>query len=260
MNSDYPLNPDYGKGLYRRRILLRNEPGGVIAELEDCNHGFRVRVSHDGETVTAVEGEALRVPMTTCPGAVVPLRALAGIALGSSALQILKRVDIRSNCTHLYDLSLLAIAQAHRGTPQRQYDVVVHDQTGKQQPAAAEVYRDQQLVHRWLTRDSRIVEPGELKGNTVMQGFTFWANRRFQGDDNEAAFVLQKGLFVAAARILDMSRVHRDPATAHTFMHGACYSYSSPQLEQALRLGDTVRDFTHSPEQLLKFLPASHAE
>ena len=45
-------NPDYGKGVFRRRIFVRGEPGVVKVELEDGNHGFRVRLAHDGETVT----------------------------------------------------------------------------------------------------------------------------------------------------------------------------------------------------------------
>jgi hypothetical protein len=254
MKPDYPLNPDYGNGVFRRRIRLRNSPGTVTGELEDCAHGFRVRIEHDEQQVTAVQGEPIRVPMTTCPGAVQPLRALEGIPLDSSTMHILKRVNIRANCTHLYDLSLLAISHARRDEEQRLYDVAVDDQPGDGNPAAAEVYRDGELVHRWLTRDSRIIEPQELAGNTVMQGFTFWANRRFEGDANEAAFVLQKGLFVAAARVLDMEKVNGDPATSHSFMQGACYSYSSPQVEKALRYGHNVRDFTDTPEQLLEFL------
>lgn len=255
----YVLNPDYGTGCYRRRILLHAEQGRVDCELEDCNHGFKVSIEHDGNQVTAVNASTLRIPMSTCPGAVEPLRKMVGVPLDSSPMSILKAVNIRSNCTHLYDLSVLGIAQAHRvntmGLPrQRQYDIAVHDQPAPDEPAIAEVYRDGELIHCWHVHDSKIRQPEALLGNSVMQGFTFWANRIFSGDDNEAAFALQKGIFVASARVYDMNKVADEPATAHPFMRDVCYSYSSPQWEQAVRLPDSVRDFTDTTDQLLKFL------
>jgi hypothetical protein len=49
-------NPDYGSGVYRRRLQLLPERFAVTAELEDNNHGFRVRIEHDGQHVTQVTG------------------------------------------------------------------------------------------------------------------------------------------------------------------------------------------------------------
>ena len=83
-NDDVPRIPDYGSGVYRRRIRIEQvekhgRGGVVVGELEDDFHHFRARVTHDGQTVTAVEGQGLRIPWTTCAGATEPLTSLIGI-------------------------------------------------------------------------------------------------------------------------------------------------------------------------------------
>src|SRR5258708_34826169 len=68
-----------GDDVYRRRILVRaTAPGEVVADLEDDFHHFRVTLRHDGHVVESVDAESIRWPWSTCPGAAVPLRALAG--------------------------------------------------------------------------------------------------------------------------------------------------------------------------------------
>ncbi len=112
--AEFPANPAYGTGCFRRKIHLINQPGRVVAALEDDCHGFRVTLHHDGATVTEVEAETLRIPFDTCPGAIEPIKALSGIALGSEPKTITTQVSPFSNCTHLFDLSVLAISHASR--------------------------------------------------------------------------------------------------------------------------------------------------
>ena len=60
---NYPRNPDYGTGTYRRRIRLEQGDGCVYGALEDTNHGFTVTVYHDGEaTPNACPTPAVLVP------------------------------------------------------------------------------------------------------------------------------------------------------------------------------------------------------
>lgn len=247
-----PQNPDYGNGIFRRRIRLVGEPGKVIAELEDCNHGFRSVVFHDGVKVTDVQAETLRVPLTTCGGAIEPIKALSGTLIDSSTLAINSAVSARANCTHLYDLSLLAIAHANRGSVTRQYDVEVDDEIDGR--AESRVLRDDRLVFSWQTSQWQILAPSHLKDKPLFKGFAAWASNAFKGDQQEAAFVLQKGYFVAQSRIYDIEAFAGLPAINNTPMHNACYSYTSPILEQAYSNTGAIRDFTDCPEQLLKFV------
>src|SRR5690606_3542405 len=82
---DYPKNPAYGQGTFRRRIRLEGHDGHVRAALEDTNHGFCVTIHHDGQVVTAISPEAKRTPYDTCPEAGRNLQALVGSRIDSSA-------------------------------------------------------------------------------------------------------------------------------------------------------------------------------
>lgn len=248
----YPPNPDFGNGVFRRRIRLQGQPGRVIAELEDCCHGFRCVVSHDGHVVTDVQAESLRVPLNSCSGATQPIKAMIGMPLNASALSINREINPKANCTHLYDLTVLAIGHCLRGDTIRQYDISVEDEVD--QPTTSKVLRDGIEILNWQTRQWTIMEPAKLAGKPLYKGFALWANEAFSDDEQEAAFALQKGYFVAQARIYDLDKMAGTPATAHPSMAGVCYSYSPEVVATAFRTENSNRDFTDTAEQLLKFL------
>tara|TARA_R110002049_G_scaffold29343_5_gene99748 strand:- start:1589 stop:2365 length:777 start_codon:yes stop_codon:yes gene_type:complete len=250
----YPPNPDYGNGLYRRRIrLVQTATGEVCGELEDDCHGFRVVLQHDGRVVTGVSGRALRVPMSTCGQALKPLQGLIGIALDTPVSEIVASVNPRSNCTHWYDLALLALVHATQAEAERMYDVEVVDQPPDGSPARAEVLLNGESIHCWLLDGTTVVQPQAFAGKPMLKGFSAWANDAFEGAAREAAFVLSKGVFVAFSRLFDMSGSSGQSALAHANMHGACYTYSKGVVEHAVRNHDVVRDFSDTPEQLLTF-------
>jgi hypothetical protein len=250
---EHIANPRYGAGLYRRRIRLTRSDGYVDAALEDDCHGFTLRLEHDGSRVTAVAGDALRVPLNTCAGAFKPLQGLVGVALDAPVASIIAGVPPRGNCTHLFDLSLLALAHVSQANPVRVYDVEVVDQAQEGKPARAEVFLNGESIHRWQLARMAIVEPEVFAGRPVMRGFAAWANEAFAGQQLEAAMVLSRGVFVACSRLFDMSEIGGQPALNHTNMLGACYSYSGGVVEHAIRNHDTVRDFSDAPEALLTF-------
>lgn len=250
---DHLVNPRYGAGLYRRRIRLARTGRHVDAALEDDCHGFRLHLEHDGVRVTAVAGEALRVPLNTCAGALQPLQSLVGVALDAPVSSIVASVPPRGNCTHLFDLSLLALAHVSQPEPVRIYDVEVVDQAQEGAPARAEVFLNGESIHCWQLARMAIVEPQKFAGRPVLRGFSAWANEAFAGRELEAAMVLSRGVFVACSRMFDMSEIGGQPALNHTNMLGACYSYSAGVVEHAIRNHDTVRDFSETPEALLTF-------
>lgn len=248
----HPSNPDYGHGAFRRRIRLYNEPGQVGAELEDCNHGFRLIIKHQHQYINAIEVEALRYPLSSCPGAIKPLQALVGCRLDSSLNTFKQASQPRNNCTHLYDLALLAINHAQRNELERIYDVEVPDSMDTKQSMS--VLRNGQQIHHWEIDRQLIVKPNGLVDKPVMQGFSKWSQQHFNDADNlEAALVLQRGYFVARARRVELNNRGGEPAVNDTMMTGACYSYSPNVVERSWRLPGTVRDFSDCPEQLLTF-------
>lgn len=253
--SPFPPNPHYGSGCFRRRIRLTREPGRVLAELEDSCHGFRATLDHDDERITAIAAETLRVPYNTCSGATRPIQALVGMPVGSDPKTINETVNPFSNCTHLFDLCVLAISHAGRAETTRLYDVMVNDEQGEE-PADAVVYRNGREVLRFTTREWQLVDPPEHRGKPLFRGFAAWANKAYEGDAREAAFVLHKGYFVSTARRFDAKQLEGARGTDHPYIAGACHTYSPGIVEQAIRLPDTVRDFTDCPEDLLRFKSA----
>ena len=252
--SEHVTNPHYGDGCYRRRIHLERQPGVLIGALEDDCHGFRVRITHDDKVVTGVEGDTLRIPLNTCPGAVEPLQQLIGIGLATPAPEIVAQVPPRQNCTHLYDLALLTMAHAGHQSRLRQYDITVSDMPREAGHSVAEIALNGEQLHRWELEWIHIAAPAELFGRPVLNGFAAWANNTFSGLQQEAAFALSKGVFVALARMYDLSQIAGEPALHDEARLGVCYSYSKGVVEDAVRLSDSVRDFSNTPEQLLKFL------
>jgi hypothetical protein len=245
-------NSDYGNGIYRRRIRVENYPQRVVAELEDVTHAFRLTLHHDGRVVNDVTAQPIRYPFDTCPGAVDRLRPLLGMPLAADARSLRETLQPGQNCTHLYDLALLAIAHAARTERQRLFDIAVPDE--RENGALLELNRDGATVHQWLVQNHRIVEPVELAGNPMMQGFFQWASKAFSEDLLESALVLQRGYFVAQVRRSDYMHAGGRPAAADNMPDGACYTYNSPVVHTAVHTYGMARDFSASAEQLLKFV------
>jgi len=65
----YPLNPNYGAGIFRRRIALTRNDSHIDVRLEDCNHAFQLKLFHNDGHVTDIQARAIRHPLSTCPGA-----------------------------------------------------------------------------------------------------------------------------------------------------------------------------------------------
>lgn len=248
---NYPINPTFGQGIFRRKIRLSAFEGGVSGELEDCNHGFCVKIYHDGLNVTDIRGEAKRIPLTTCTGAEAALQNLIGTELTASSKAIIEKLDLTSHCTHWLDLAILCISHSLRSENERIYEIAIPDEAVG--PTNAQLFCNGELLLDWQAQDWIIQEPVKYKNNTLYKGFASWANAIDDKNDQEAAFVMQKGYFVSRARRFDIAALADEPANTHTMMRGACYSYSEPRVDFAQRTIGSVRDFTDTEEQLLKF-------
>lgn len=71
--------------IYHRSVLLSGSDREVCAEMADDAHHFRVRLTHDGERIVDLEGEAVRYPWTTCPGSAERLATLRDMPLFASS-------------------------------------------------------------------------------------------------------------------------------------------------------------------------------
>jgi len=246
-------NPDYGNGIFRRRILLRNEPGNVTGEVEDNFHAFRLRISHEHRLVTAITAAAIRYPVTHCPQASTVLQQLVGYPLTGDRRELRAHQDPGQHCTHQYDLAWLAMAQALRPTAVRQYDIVVPDERDGRREI--QVFRDRRPLLLWtLGSDSRVIAPARIAGNSPFAQFGRWASDAYSGELLEAAYIAQICVFVSGARRVDFEAVAGTPPDFTVIKPGTCYAYQEERIHTGVRTAGMTRNFTDTPDQLLKFL------
>jgi hypothetical protein len=189
-----------------------------------------VIVHHDGETAAAVEPLMHRVPWTTCPGAVEQLRStFTGVPLAGFA----ERGEKTANCTHLFDLALLAAAHAH-DQETLVYDILVSDpQDGQRR---VELRRNGVPEFGWTEAGFRIVEPVELAGMTIDK-LRPWIDT-LDPQRQEAARLLRWGNMLANGRIIPLER-----QSDATRMPPNCYSFQPQRAVVAKRVG-VIRDFS----------------
>ncbi len=239
----------YGRGIYRRRILLRGSPGAVVADLEDDFHRFRVHLEHDSETIRVLRGEATRYPWTTCSGAIAPLAHLAGAPLSPRPTALADHTDPRSHCTHLFDLAALAVAHAAAGRDRRVYDIAVPDRIEKRtQPT---LHRDGELLLSWSVDTHEILEPPPFSG-MLMRGRQFlrWAEANLDTDLAEATLALRRACYISGGRAHDLDGT----PVASVYLpltRGSCWTFQPENAPHGARVKGTTREFTHRPEALL---------
>jgi len=228
---------------FRRRLRVATGPDWVRSALEDDYHCMRVTVRHDGRLATAVHGEMLRAPWTTCPGAPAQLReTFEGVALSDFAA----RGDKTANCTHLHDLALLAAAHAFDAQP-LVYDIYVADPVDGLR--CAEIRRDGARVLGWSDRAMQLVEPAELAGTNLM-GLRDWI-ATLAAPQREAARLLQWASIIANGRQIPLER-----QSDATRMPSNCYTFQSDRKAVARRVG-RIHDFSRETVQPLAGVPVA---
>lgn len=228
---------------FRRRFRITPAAGQVQVDVEDDYHCMSVVVAHAGGVATRIEPRMIRAPWTTCPGAVAKLQAtFGGLALSAFA----ERGDKPENCTHLYDLALLAAAHASDAAP-TVYDILVADAVDGRR--RAELRRDGVPVLDWVESEFRIVAPEALSGTPLMQMGRWIAG--LEPQMQEAARLLRWGNIIAHGRAIPMER-----QSDATRMPPNCYSFQPQRAVEARRVG-VIREFSRGGAQPLDGLAES---
>ena len=226
-------------GVYRRRIeLLTTSPSAVTGELEDSFHHFRVSIAHEAGRVTAVDGEAVRHPWSTCPDALAPLRALVGAPVTTDATAHGAHADARTTCTHWFDLAGLAMAQAGAGRERRRYDMVVGDRDRGR--TTARLSRDGEPVLDWQVDVSTVLGPEPYAGQEMGRGFLAWANAELDPETAEAAIVLRRACRTSLGLLMDLDDYEVAADVGHG-MENTCHTFSTGVQDVALRIKGSTR-------------------
>lgn len=226
------------------------DPTTVRGDMEDDFHRFGVTLRHDGTHVVDVLGDAGRYPWTTCPSAVEPLRALAGAPLSTRLSVLGEHAPARQNCTHLFDLTGLAVTHAARGdTGTRTYDVVIPDRDGKH--TDPELWRDGTLLFRWQIGGRQLIGPPPFEGVSLRGNFIAWAEANLDADTAEAASVLRRACDISFGRSMDLD-VFETAEMLGEPVRGTCHSFQPGTIEHAVRVKGQTRDFTDDADALLR--------
>lgn len=222
---------------FRRRFRITPGDEVIQAEVEDDFHCMSVIVHHDGKKAMRVVADLRRAPWSTCPGAEAALeKAFAGVELTAFP----GHGDKSSNCTHLYDLALLAAAHADDEN-QTIYDILVSDPVDNQRHA--EVRKNGETLLHWIESEFRIVSPDNIAGVRIDQ-LRSWI-KSLKPMLQEPARLLQWANMLANGRIIPLA----DQSDA-TKMPPSCYTFQPERAVQATRIG-RIRDFSEGIEQPL---------
>ena len=223
---------------FRRRFRITPSAGQVLTEVEDDFHCMSVLVKHDGALATEIIPIIHRAPWTTCPGAVEQLKqAFSGAALANfSALG-----GKFENCTHLYDLALLAGKHAF-DSAEVVYDILVADPVDGRR--VAELHRNGECLINWVESGFQIVESAQLQGarlDTLRPGI-----ENLNPVQLEAARLLRWGNMIAHGRSIPMEQ-----QSDASKMPANCFTFQPQRAILAKRVG-AVYDFSNGTRQPLE--------
>ena len=230
--------------IFRRKIMADATGDTVYAGVEDDFHHYEIVVTHDGTVVTSANANSIRTPFVTCAKAGDQLGLLTGhpISTRPSGLP-----DPHHQCTHMFELAVIALGQAVRGG-RREYEVAVpHRKFGG--PGSATLHRDGELIFNWVLEGDLVTAPPEFDGKNV-RGLARWAESACDDETLEAIRVLRRGIHVSSGR----------SATEHLYanaadlkqVRGACYVFQPVRVEKGLRGPDNLRDFSADPSAPLR--------
>jgi Protein of unknown function (DUF2889) len=223
---------------FRRRFVATPGPGIVTAAIEDDYHCMALALRHDGATITGVEAVMDRWPWTTCPGATAVIAAtFTGVALAEAGA----RGDKTANCTHLYDLALLAARHALDDSP-TVFDAYISEPIGG--VAVAKLCRNGAPVLRWTLAAGELVAPAEIAGTSVFMLRRWIAT--LAPPEQAAARLLQWATIMANGRSIPMAE--QSDATG---MSPNCYTFQPARAMVAERVGE-VFDFSRARDRPLE--------
>lgn len=232
--------------IFCREIHITLGQGRSIGELVDDFHHFRATIEHDGTKVLSAEGEALRVPWATCPGAIDVIHRLEGALLAPSIREVARFAEAKLQCTHLYDAACLAVARTARGAGSVVYRIEVPDRRAEQ--TRATLKRDNDLVFAWQLDGLVITDPAPFTGRLLAGGnFATWAEETLDREQAEAALVLQRACMIAGGREFALDDQPRAIDVPHTRL-GVCHTYSKEQGELSFRVVGSARRLNGSED------------
>lgn len=246
-------------GLSRRKILLTAQnPQTVTVWLEDDFHHFGLSVEHDGVHVVSVKALAKRHPYTTCQGAIEPIKSLVGTKLFARASEVGKYINMRLQCTHLFDLAGLAISHIVSGRQSRLYEALVTDREinsiGEDSrrvlgAGKAELYVDGDTVLSWEIDRQEITAPPDTAGQSLRDGFRHWTEN-MELERAEYATILRRAIMIAGGRSATRFKI---PLPGQRNLPQVCHTFQKSVRDDAQWINDSVVNWEKDGQKMLSF-------
>jgi hypothetical protein len=244
-------------GRARRMIdLKRWDANTVVGWLEDDFHHFGVCIVHDGDIITDVSATAERYPWISCAFAPEALQPLVGKTLSPRCSDIGKLIEMRQQCTHIFDLTGLVMAHAVRGTAHRHYQAITESrkilswQSHMQPvfgPTTICLQRDGETVMQWHHDQDQIVDADTGHRQSLGRGFRAWTES-LDLERGEYTTIMRRALLVSGGRAMEHDNY---PSTAAMEQGELCYSFQASRRDSALRVHGATKNYADSPEAML---------
>lgn len=232
--------------MFFRRIIFDVTETKCHVAMEDEHHYFVLELGHDGKQITSVSSNSRRTPWTVCPQAAAKLQEFVGQPLRSRIAVNLPEIDSKQQCTHQYDLLMVALTQAAQPGRREYLAKVV---------GAMHEFRHAQL---WLN-DEKLLD-WRLRGTVIHSNDEFdqqdlrsimpWAEQTLSHQKLEALFVQRRAVMVAASKGFNLDLI-KNAGQAMVARAGACFVFQPERADQALRIIGSTRTDVHGPEDLL---------
>ncbi|MDB5430864.1 MAG: hypothetical protein JWP35_1980 [Caulobacter sp.] len=254
--------------IFRRSVRIAGAPGAISADMEDDFHRFGVDMTHDGETITAVQGRAIRTPWNTCKFAPDALQNLVGLPLRACASDFIRQSNPRAQCTHMYELAALAGAHALRGQLQADYAAEVPIALGDD-PTRVTLHRNGEILFDWQVRrpsqpHGDVHSPERLVGGDIivspepfagraLRDLMVWARDALTPDLFDAVYIFRRSIGISAGRLMDLDAPDVDiAALLFSRKSGDCFTFQPEKLATTTRTRGSTLDFTARPGALLQ--------
>jgi hypothetical protein len=232
--------------VFFRRIIFEVTETECHVAMEDEHHYFVLRLGHDGQRLTSVDSTSRRTPWTICPQAAARLQEFVGQPLRQRIAVNLQEIDSKQQCTHQYDLLMLALVQA--ATPgHREYVCKVVG--AMHEYRHAELWLNDEKLLDWRLRGTSIHSKDEFDQQDL-RSIMPWAEQNLSDQLLEALFVQRRAVMVAASKGINLDLI-KNAGEAMVARAGACFVFQPERADQAIRIiGNTRQDVT-GPQDLL---------
>ncbi|QJD59116.1 DUF2889 domain-containing protein [Pseudomonas sp. gcc21] len=239
--------PQLPPHVFYRRVVFDVTASECQVAMEDEHHYFVLNLEHDGERITSVNSIARRTPWTICPQAATKLQEFVGRPLRQRIAVNLADIDGKQQCTHQYDLLMVALSQALR-PGRREYVAKVVG--AMHEYRHAELWLDGEKLLDWRLRGT-VIDSNDQFDQRDLRNIMPWAEVHLDDQTLEALYVQRRAVMVAASKGIDLDQI-RDAGQVLKARSGACFVFQPERADSAVRvIGSTRDDVQHAGNLLV---------